>query len=520
MGSIFSIGIQPLWDELRHMPVGGVWWINTDREEDAVRLVNQTIAAQDNHSRVAVITMGNDPKKIITLKSEQGPQSVRLFTMPADADNLSLFPREIDCSIDPDHYLLILKCANNALQNISSEKLLNYLEKLHKWTKNRKCTVLVINPGSNNDKLFSLLMTEYRSLYGLASLQDRSDSYLYDIAFWCNEKGVSARQQLTLKSVSGEWHLAQEEETVVQPRSDEKRILSHIAVLEGAPALSEKWSLFDNNEALFNEARTTQAATIVFALAQNNQIETLARQIHTLRRQRGSALKIVVRESSTSLRATDERLLLGCGANMVVPWNAPLSRCLTLIESIQGQQFSRHVPEDISTLLSMTQPMKLRGYQKWDTFCDAVSNMMNNTLLPADGKGVMVALRPVPGIRVEQALTLCRPNRTGDIMTIGDNRLVLFLSFCRVNDLDTALNHIFPLPTGDIFSNRVIWFEDNLISAELVQMRSLTPEQWAKPLPMTSDVKPVLNARHDGHVWRRVPEPLRLLSKNEESASS
>jgi hypothetical protein len=46
-------------------------------------------------------------------------------------------------------------------------------------------------------------------------------------------------------------------------------------------------------------------------------------------------------------------------------------------------------------------------------------------------------------------------------MTIGDNRLVLFLSFCRVNDLDTALNHIFPLPTGDIFSNRMIWFEDN-----------------------------------------------------------
>ncbi len=95
----------------------------------------------------------------------------------------------------------------------------------------------------------------------------------------------------------------------------------------------------------------------------------------------------MVRENNTSLRATDERLLLGCGANMVIPWNAPLSRCLTLIESIRGQQFNRHVPEDISTLLSMTQPMKLRGYQKWDTFCDAVGNMMSNTLLPADGKG-------------------------------------------------------------------------------------------------------------------------------------
>ncbi len=100
---------------------------------------------------------------------------------------------------------------------------------------------------------------------------------------------------------------------------------------------------------------------------------------------------------------------------------------------------------------SPSQPLKLRGYQKWDAFCEAVHNVMTNTLLPADSKGVMVALRPAPGLRVEQALTLCKPNRMGDIMTIGNNRLVLFLSFCRINDLDTALNHIFPLPTGDIF---------------------------------------------------------------------
>ena len=101
---------------------------------------------------------------------------------------------------------------------------------------------------------------------------------------------MSARQQLTLKHIEGNG-TAQQEETVVQPRSDEKRILSHIAVLEGAPALSENWSLFESNEALFMKP-APPAATLVFSLMQNNQIETLARQIHTLRRQRGSALKL------------------------------------------------------------------------------------------------------------------------------------------------------------------------------------------------------------------------------------
>ncbi|WP_039057858.1 cellulose biosynthesis c-di-GMP-binding protein BcsE [Enterobacter sp. Bisph1] len=519
MEPIFSIGIQSLWDELRHMPAGGVWWVNTDREEDALSLINQTIAAQDSAAKVAAIGMGINLREHLKIARDHGPEKIQLFAMPNQENSLHFFTRDLLCSFEPKNYLLILVCANNAWQNISTPRLQQWLEKSQAWAKYHKCTLLVINPGNNNDKQASILMSEYRSLFGLASLRFRNEMHLYDVAWWCNEKGISARQQLVLHHEDGRWQLAQQEETSVQPRSDEKRILSNVTVLEGAPPLSEHWTLFKTNEALFEEARSSQAATLIFALTQNNQIETIARQVHTLRRQRGSGLKIIIRESQASLRATDERLLIGCGANMVIPWNAPLSRCLTLIESVQGQQFNRLVPEDIATLLSMTQPLKLRGFQPWDQFCDAVSNMINNPLLPADGKGVLVALRPVPGIRVEQALTLCRPNRVGDIISIGDNRLVLFLSFCRVNDLDTALNHIFPLPTADVFSNRVVWFEDNQIAAELVQMRTLSPEAWAKPLPGSHTEKKIINAEHDGAVWRRVPEPLRLFNDATERAS-
>jgi cellulose biosynthesis protein BcsE len=182
-----------------------------------------------------------------------------------------------------------------------------------------------------------------------------------------SEKGISARQQLIVLQDENGWRLAQDEETVVQPRSDEKVILSNLRVLEGAPALSEYWTLFDTNDAVFNAGRMAQAATLIFSITQNEQIEQLGRYIHTLRRQRGSALKIVVREQTPSLRATDERLLLSSGANMVIPSGAPLSRCLTLIESVQKQQFTRHIPEDFNTLLTWSQPLKLRGYQKWGT---------------------------------------------------------------------------------------------------------------------------------------------------------
>ncbi|MFM8025223.1 cellulose biosynthesis protein BcsE [Klebsiella pneumoniae] len=517
MDNVFTLGISSLWDEVCHMPVGGVWWLNVDRYADAVSLFNQTLAAQAKNSHVATLVMGNKPKDIISLDHIHGPDNIALFTLPNRPQALEEIHRDLVCSLEPGNYLFILLCAENAWQNINNEKLCAWVEKTSRWAQYHRCAFLAINSAQEIDRQLTPLLREYRSLSGLASIRYQGDRHIFDIAWWGSDKGISAQQQLMVQHDDAGWRLAQDAETSVQPRSDEKAILSHVRVLEGAPPLSEYWTLFDTNDEVFNAGRTAQAATILFSITQNTQIEQLGRYIHTLRRQRGTALKIIVREQTPSLRATDERLLLSSGASLVIPSSASLSRCLTLIESVQNQKFSRHIPEDFATLLTWSQPLKLRGYQKWDAFCEAVHNVMTNTLLPPDSKGVMVALRPAPGLRVEQALTLCKPNRMGDIMTIGNNRLVLFLSFCRINDLDTALNHIFPLPTGDIFSNRMVWFEDKQILSEIVIMRGVEPARWNTPLPLSVGKNETINATHDGRHWRRYPEPHRLTTRGEQA---
>ena len=65
----------------------------------------------------------------------------------------------------------------------------------------------------------------------------------------------------------------------------------------------------------------------------------------------------------------------------------------------------------------------------------------------------------------------------------------------------------------------MIWFEDNQIAAELVLLREVGAEKWGSPLAGTSDEKKIINAEHDGQTWRRIPEPLRLLSEDRGSAS-
>ena len=79
MDPIFSIGIRSLWDELRHMPAGGVWWINADREQDAISLMNQTLAAQAKESKIAITGMGYDLRKIIKLDDDHGPEKIKIF---------------------------------------------------------------------------------------------------------------------------------------------------------------------------------------------------------------------------------------------------------------------------------------------------------------------------------------------------------------------------------------------------------------------------------------------------------
>lgn len=113
MDSVFTLGISSLWDEVCHMPVGGVWWLNVDRYTDAVSLFNQTLAAQAKNSKIAALVMGDKPNNIISLDNEGGPDNIALFTLPNRPEALEEIHRDLVCSLEPGNYLFILLCAEN-----------------------------------------------------------------------------------------------------------------------------------------------------------------------------------------------------------------------------------------------------------------------------------------------------------------------------------------------------------------------------------------------------------------------
>ncbi|MBJ3814278.1 cellulose biosynthesis protein BcsE [Shimwellia pseudoproteus] len=512
MRSVFSLGIRLLPDELSRIPAGGIWWINTDRQEDATSLVNTTLAQQPPDTRCALVTMDQPPDNVIASELINGPDKIFLFSMPSQIKALNAFTSDLSKNINPDHLFIILLLSGEFCENSNNDKLMTWLTITSGWAADNAASILVINPVNNLDSQTARLMGKYRALSGLADVHFLGDCHQYNVLWWCNDKSITGRQQLSISYRDGHWDMLDSEDHTPQNHSDDAQILSHIDVLDGAPALSEHWTLFQTNNALFTEARSAVAATIIFSVNQVSQVEHAARAVHTLRLQRGSALKLIVREKAACLRATDERLLLGCGANLVIPWTTPLSRCLTMIDSVKNQIFRQHVPHDFALLMNAVRPLALRGYQPWETFCKSISDLLNSPLTPFDSKGVLVAMRPAPGLRLEQALTLCRPGRTGDIMTLGQGQIFLFLSFCLISDLDKALSHIFPLPVGDIISNRTVWFEDKNIAAQLVEMRSSSLAQLNQPLPQTLGIQDAMNIHYDEQGWRRKPQPITLLS--------
>jgi cellulose biosynthesis protein BcsE len=159
------------------------------------------------------------------------------------------------------------------------------------------------------------------------------------------------------------------------------------------------------------------------------------------------------------------------------------------------------------------QPLHEKGYLRLDAFCQSVGQLISNTLLPENDKGLLVALRPVPQLKPQQILTLCKPRRFGDLVTVLEDRVILFLSSCRYNDLDKALKYIFSLPHDELFANRMVWFEDNQILAEVSNIKKLTPMAIQDLAPVSEMARAAVESRPETHE-RAAPQPITLLPEN------
>ncbi|CAI8907334.1 MULTISPECIES: cellulose biosynthesis protein BcsE [Pseudomonas] len=454
MGHV-TLAIRHLQDEQMLLRAGGVYWIALDRASDAEIFARQFLSALSEDDTATLICSGTAPEAIVeTLAADCGPSTLRMFAMPHDASARQAFTALTAdlhrINIARGSHLLLMVNSDN-IENLSTQQLHRWCENIRQWLLNIDCTLLVLCSGQA-PLLHECLSRLNEQLSGLAQLYRQDGAIHYQLNFWHSELGVCAAQAFDLEVSDTGFSLSDSQLSSPSPtRTDDQRIyLTQRSALEGSAPLSEQWRLFEYRDDLLQQAARARAACVIVTLESNQDVEPLARQLHGLREQCGGALKIIVREMESCLRYRDERLLLTCGANLIVPAKTTLANFLSMVESAQGQIWRYRQTLDIQSLFTRLRPPARRGILPPREFIE----LLDEVYAGASGELAhqLLRLRPRGELNIDQYLSQITLRRFGDVACALDGVFYLFLFACRGDGLEPALGNICRLPWSDLFS--------------------------------------------------------------------
>lgn len=434
---------------------GGLYWVALDLVSDADILARQYLSALTEHDRATLVCVGGEPETVVdTMPAESGPSALRLFAVPertAATSVLTSLTADLQRIGIAQGSQLVLMLPADQLENFDTAALQRWCQRTRQWLLKHECTLLVLCSGQA-PALHEKLLGLNEQLSGLAQLYRQDGGIHYQLNFWHSELGVSAAQAFDLDVGDSGFALSEAQlASAVQARTDDQRIyLTQRLVLEGVAPLSEQWRLFEHREDLLAQAKHSRAASVIVALESNGEVEPLARQLHELREHCGVALKIIVREMEPCLRYRDERLLLACGANLIVPANTQFANFLSLVDNAQGQLWRYRQTPDFQSLFERLRPPAQRGFlppQEFITLLDQVYGGASGELAHQ-----LLRLRPRGDLNIDQYLNQIILRRFGDVACVLDGFFYLFLFACRGDGLEPALGNICRLPWRDLFS--------------------------------------------------------------------
>lgn len=233
--------------------------------------------------------------------------------------------------------------------------------------------------------------------------------------------------------------------------SDQRAVIATRAAVAQQTGVPQHWQIVETLQEVAVAAARSVGAAVLLDAGSSDGFEERARLVHHLRLSRPATLKIVVRESVGKLRSHSEQALLQLGANAVFYRELGFSRLLQLLQDLHTQSYNRPVNPDYAQALSAFMPALARGYQPAPEFSRLVRDMLARTKDIGLGHS-MVRLDIAPQIAHLTALRACKMTRDGDLVTASRSALYVFLFACREPDIDAALQRLFDVPVGQLFT--------------------------------------------------------------------
>ncbi|WP_116138558.1 cellulose biosynthesis protein BcsE [Trinickia diaoshuihuensis] len=309
---------------------------------------------------------------------------------------------------------------------------------------------------------------------GVARMGRTHGELLWHVEFWRAGRALATGETRALRfTENGQLSVAPEvaesqAQTALRLARDESRVVATRAVVGNENWVPPEWEIVDDQQAAVAACTGAQAATVLLDFRDRSTLEPLCAAVHTLRRECGRALKIVVVERREALRHQYELLLLSLGANLIVGRELPFSRVQSLLRSLQGQLDTRPIAHDYRAALAAALTDEVRGYLPVAAFCERIEAVLARGAV-LDLPHVLAKIALLPEVAHAQALQHCAPRRAGDVATADAAHLYVFLFACRLPDADIALAHIFTVPVEHL-SDRVVYLAEASIEREIAAL--------------------------------------------------
>lgn len=482
----YTLGISHLDDTAQNMMTNEIYWLSIDSKSDINNIVNQLV--KSNNNKNYLINISSELNNYINNNNEKEyhKNSKQMFFKRFNKEKLD-YKKYINCIKSQKNSLAILYIPQNDLNYLTNDNVHKLLKKIKLAAIKFNCSVCFISKNPDLIKLSELLSGKFRILSGFSSLSTVDLGYEYKIHYWLTQSSILSNLAINLQYQHDNFTLDTKSRNTITYRSDENIYYVHKNIIDDKILHSDNWNLINTNHELVEIAEKSYSATLVFSINKIVEIDELAEKIHLIRSTRGNNLKIAIIESQPCIRFSDERLLLACGANLVVHNGTSLAYLFSLLESIQSQVFSKILLNDVKCLIDGMKPLRIKGIISSNVFGDSVNILLQNGLLPIDGKGLLFIFEPMKGLQPEQAFTLCKIRRYGDIITVHDDKIYLFLFSCRLTDEHSALSNIFQLPVENIFQRKATYSRDKDIMQHLKPLLNNTHSAEI------AGIKPILN---------------------------
>ncbi|MGL4928922.1 MAG: cellulose biosynthesis protein BcsE [Plesiomonas sp.] len=491
MNDTFQLAIDGLPTSFTELREGGVYWVTADHPPIAELLIVTFLQRFEPNTRYyfsTALPLGESYQAV--LKNEQLVGDIFQLEQDSQGKWLNRFPNEMRWFGLKRLDIIIVQYQAAALESSEVAGLQKDIQALSRWAEDKALTVLVVGVGANVQQQRQGLNQCNPWLAGCVHLSRQAELIEYDLAYWRNALGVSAGVSVKLSVQQNRLALhTSENDLVLGSLADEDQILAIQSVLAGTIAPSRHWKLFVDKPTLLAAARQAVNATVIFAITETAQTDSLARDIYQLRSERGARLKIVVRETANCLRNLDDSLFLSAGANMVMPFSCHVSRFIGLLQMVQVVIFPHMLRPSIDSLLASSQPLHLKGYIPARDFYPLLQDEIDRSLT-AETRGLLIILQPAPSLGLVDILAQCEMRRQGDVITVADDQIYVFFFACRPNDADRALQNTFHLPINTLFTESQVINGQDALQTELKRL-SWLPE----PKDYTDDLLAQLGVR-------------------------